>query len=352
MRAPLGEFFVLRRKGVTEMADIKTRDVTRGTIKTLNRAASSMHHLKEETIRSKAADISSRSDNESANAYAPDAVEQYAGSSAAFASRAGIELMLRSRENVGYGSEVLTHTGTIPSTDSLKPPKTAGLPVNSEERIQQAFREQGIKTIRDRQSRKKMADAEVLRNAEEDRLTERIRGYQGSRKKKLPGYSTGRIAAKRQKPPRNMDLIQLSRRNYAIKRMIERRAHGEFISRFAGIRGVTTGRIAGRSGRALKDITQSTKALYGTLTAGGAVALLIIVVMIICGAAFTMVGDKNGDNFAYDFYEIGPGDTAIVKVAEAQLGNVGGDKFWKWYGFSSHVHWCACFVSWCGDQGG
>jgi len=86
MRAPLGEFFVLRRKGVTEMADIKTRDVTRGTIKTLNRAASSMHHLKEETIRSKAADISSRSDNESANAYAPDAVEQYAGSSAAFAS--------------------------------------------------------------------------------------------------------------------------------------------------------------------------------------------------------------------------------------------------------------------------
>lgn len=24
----------------------------------------------------------------------------------------------------------------------------------------------------------------------------------------------------------------------------------------------------------------------------------------------------------------------------------------KWYGFKSHVHWCACFVSWCADQGG
>ena len=69
-------------------------------------------------------------------------------------------------------------------------------------------------------------------------------------------------------------------------------------------------------------------------------------------ATFMTVGDEEGNNFAYDFYEIGPGDTAIVKVAQAQLGNVGGNKFWKWYGFSSHVHWCACFVSWCGDQCG
>ena len=45
------------------MADIKTRDVTRGTIKTLDRAASSMHHLKEETIRNRAADIGRKADS-------------------------------------------------------------------------------------------------------------------------------------------------------------------------------------------------------------------------------------------------------------------------------------------------
>ena len=79
---------------------------------------------------------------------------------------------------------------------------------------------------------------------------------------------------------------------------------------------------------------------------------MVVVITILFSATFMTVGDEEGNNFAYDFYEIGPGDTAIVKVAQAQLGNVGGNKFWKWYGFSSHVHWCACFVSWCGDQCG
>jgi hypothetical protein len=54
------------------MADIKTRDVTRGTIKTIDRAASSMHHLKEETIRSKALNVSSSHDSEPAGSYAQD----------------------------------------------------------------------------------------------------------------------------------------------------------------------------------------------------------------------------------------------------------------------------------------
>ena len=26
--------------------------------------------------------------------------------------------------------------------------------------------------------------------------------------------------------------------------------------------------------------------------------------------------------------------------------------YWSWYGFSSRVEWCACFVSWCADQCG
>ena len=33
------------------MTDIKTREVTRGSIKTIDRAAASMYHLKVDTIR-------------------------------------------------------------------------------------------------------------------------------------------------------------------------------------------------------------------------------------------------------------------------------------------------------------
>ena len=46
------------------------------------------------------------------------------------------------------------------------------------------------------------------------------------------------------------------------------------------------------------------------------------------------------------------GNGQIVSVALTQLGNQGGQKFWSWYGFDSHVAWCACFASWCGDQAG
>ena len=42
----------------------------------------------------------------------------------------------------------------------------------------------------------------------------------------------------------------------------------------------------------------------------------------------------------------------IVEVAASQIGNVGGEPYWRWYGFSEHVEWCACFVSWCANQCG
>ena len=46
------------------------------------------------------------------------------------------------------------------------------------------------------------------------------------------------------------------------------------------------------------------------------------------------------------------GSTDIVQVALAQVGNVGGQPYWSWYGFNSRVEWCACFVSWCANECG
>ena len=46
------------------------------------------------------------------------------------------------------------------------------------------------------------------------------------------------------------------------------------------------------------------------------------------------------------------GSQDIVQVALAQVGNVGGQPYWSWYGFTSRVEWCACFVSWCAEQCG
>ncbi len=46
------------------------------------------------------------------------------------------------------------------------------------------------------------------------------------------------------------------------------------------------------------------------------------------------------------------GDGEIVTVALSQVGNIGGEPYWSWYGFGSRVEWCACFVSWCANECG
>ena len=42
----------------------------------------------------------------------------------------------------------------------------------------------------------------------------------------------------------------------------------------------------------------------------------------------------------------------MVAVAQSQIGNVGGQPYWSWYGFESRVEWCAIFASWCANQCG
>ena len=56
--------------------------------------------------------------------------------------------------------------------------------------------------------------------------------------------------------------------------------------------------------------------------------------------------------YPYGNYNYGIGNTVITEVAAQEIGNIGGEKYWRWYGFSGHVAWCACFVSWCADQCG
>ena len=51
-------------------------------------------------------------------------------------------------------------------------------------------------------------------------------------------------------------------------------------------------------------------------------------------------------------YGSSAGSSDIVQVAFAQIGNVGGEPYWSWYGYKNRVEWCACFVSWCANECG
>lgn len=71
--------------------------------------------------------------------------------------------------------------------------------------------------------------------------------------------------------------------------------------------------------------------------------LLLAVIIPLCAAAAVFGSDDDGEITSND---------VLVAIAQSQLGNEGGEIYWRWYGFDSHVDWCAIFVSWCADQAG
>ncbi|MEY8509711.1 CHAP domain-containing protein [Lachnospiraceae bacterium 42-17] len=65
-----------------------------------------------------------------------------------------------------------------------------------------------------------------------------------------------------------------------------------------------------------------------------------------------LLSEENNSLWSAVLYGITVGDGEIVTVALSQVGNVGGQPYWSWYGFDGRVEWCACFVSWCANECG
>lgn len=101
--------------------------------------------------------------------------------------------------------------------------------------------------------------------------------------------------------------------------------------------------------KAAKAIVATTKALISAIIAGGWVAVVIILIIALIGGFIAAIFNSDGD-IDYDTSQIP--NSEIILVAKAQIGNEGGEKFWKWYGFDEYVWWCACYVSWCANECG
>ena len=65
-----------------------------------------------------------------------------------------------------------------------------------------------------------------------------------------------------------------------------------------------------------------------------------------------LLSDEYQDLWNTVLYGVGTGSGEIVSVALSQVGNVGGQPYWNWYGFTYRVDWCAIFVSWCANECG
>ncbi|MBE6968033.1 MAG: CHAP domain-containing protein [Ruminococcaceae bacterium] len=65
-----------------------------------------------------------------------------------------------------------------------------------------------------------------------------------------------------------------------------------------------------------------------------------------------LLDNKLDEMWTFVIYGLYSTTHEIVGVAQSQLGNIGGEPYWSWYGYTSRVEWCACFVSWCANECG
>lgn len=93
-----------------------------------------------------------------------------------------------------------------------------------------------------------------------------------------------------------------------------------------------------------KRLSRGTKKVISIIIAGGSTMLLLLAIVIpLCAAAAVLGNDDDSEVTA---------SNALVAIAQSQIGNEGGETYWRWYGFEHRVDWCAIFVSWCADQAG
>ena len=93
-----------------------------------------------------------------------------------------------------------------------------------------------------------------------------------------------------------------------------------------------------------KQLSRSTKKVVSFIATGGSVMLVLFAIIIpLCAAATVFGSDDDGKITS---------NNVLVAIAQSQIGNEGGETYWRWYGFEDHVDWCAIFVSWCADQAG
>ena len=88
------------------------------------------------------------------------------------------------------------------------------------------------------------------------------------------------------------------------------------------------------------------EAMYGdfTITCGEAITNMAAALKLtLYGSMLGGIGGGTGTR---------QGGEEVAAIALSQVGQVGGYPYWSWYGFSSRVEWCACFVSWCYAQVG
>ena len=229
------------------MADIKTRQSNKGTIRTIDRASAMTSHVKDVHAKTKEEMLHSREQSrEQASSQASD--------------------------QMGRGVERSARKAAAYSTDAAKAGYRA---IRSRENILQ------------RRAEQKMTGEEVARETSAIRTREVVLRSQRIRSKGRPAFASRRQRvskpARTTRMPTNASL-KMAKKQFQMQRQTRIAAR---ISRKAAVRAL----------RSVKALLESAKLLITALTAGGSVAVIIILIFVLFGAAFYTFGDDSSDNY-------------------------------------------------------
>lgn len=346
------------------MADIKTRDVVKGTVKTLDRSAVATERMKSATVRTKDAAEQSVNGNEiSAQEYGANRIESAVEVATAegvhqFNNR-GKNGIRDAKRNVEKVKENYNKLKDLKKTNKPKKAanKTAKAAKNTTQQTAKTVKATGKGTVKTAQAAGKGTVKTAQNTVKTAKATGKV-AVKTAQTTVKTAKATAQATAKAAKAAAAAAKAAVKATIVAIK---------------VAVKAIVV---------AVKLAIAAVKAIAAAIAAGGWIAVVVIIVIcliaLIVGSCFgiffssedtgsaqsmqTVVQEINTEYqtqiettkslWSAVLYGISTSDTQIVSVALSQIGEVGGQPYWSWYSFGSRVEWCACFVSWCANECG
>ena len=250
------------------MPEIKTRQVQKGTIKSLDRAAALTCRMKDVQTRTKdlVDDPRARS-SRSANEYASNRIT-------GMAKDTGTDAVYAAEKSATWSAGKIRHAVHQVQESGYATP----------------VRARSFVRIR----RKKLAEKELIAARQRS-----IRNFANSRQF---ARAKGKEKAIREFAKQRTVVDSRKKRSLQNARVTKRAAR-------------RTGRMVQRMARRMRDLIRSVKAMIEALSAGGIVCLVIVLVCILFGAAFYFFGDDSSANYTPVSPEVEAYSAVISKYA-------------------------------------
>lgn len=235
------------------MADIKTRKVDRGSIKTMDRSIASYHRIRNAASEIREAGRRNTPDDEehaNANEYASTRMKEGFAKAEHAAERGALTF---GKESTNVAREKLQESQQI-------------------KKFKESVKERAVEKGRNAAagSARQGAAAEPGAVSSRPRQSPAIKSRQAAAVRKTQGFEKTQHAMKKS--------FKNTVRNAAReKRVIRRTAEGII--------------------KAVRNLAASAKALFATITVGGAIALVVILCCVLFGAAFFFFGDESSETY-------------------------------------------------------